>query len=268
MFCSRICKNLAGIDIDPISGEIGYLLQVRLQESYFILMRRTLSQVSYLSAFEKQKSLVERRIAGEISDCVWYLEHPPVVTWNPGRGLEHLIVSEDELNQHGVELIQTDRGGDVTYHGPGQLVGYPIVDLKNDGPCHRDLHAYMRGIEEAIIQVLTRLDLKPTRVEGRTGVWLENSGNLAKIAAIGVKSRRWVTSHGFALNISCDLTPFRDLIVPCGISDAAVTTLSDVLQERCPSIVELAEEIHRELSQQLARGLLVTYDGESLCEEF
>lgn len=221
--------------------------------------------VPYREALQTQQDLVARRQQGQIPDGVWYLEHPPVITWNRSRGLDHLRVDEEWLARRGVELVPTDRGGDITYHGPGQLVGYPIIDLAREGPCQRDLHAYLRCLEEVLIEFLADLGLEGRRVEERTGVWIPVPGGLSKIAAIGVRSRRWVSSHGFALNITCDLTPFRDLIVPCGIADAGVMTLEEALRQAgsspVPDPAEIAREIHGKLERSLARDLLLSFDG-------
>ena len=244
-------------------------------------------RIPYRPAFERQRELVSARLAGEVPDLVWYLEHPPVISFNPGRGDGHLRVAAERLDELGVALESTDRGGDVTYHGPGQLVGYPIVDLDDralDGGPERDggpgldggsagsgadLHLYLRLLEEALIQTLAVWGLEGFRSEGRTGVWLGGPRGPAKIAAIGVRARRWVTSHGFALNISCDLSPFRDLIVPCGIADAGVTSMDEALMEalmetpggRSPGIDEVVPVLHERLESVLNRRLAVTFDG-------
>ncbi len=244
-------------------------------------------RIPYRPAFERQRELVSARLAGEVPDLVWYLEHPPVISFNPGRGDGHLRVAAERLDELGVALESTDRGGDVTYHGPGQLVGYPIVDLDDralDGGPERDggsgldggaagsgadLHLYLRSLEEALIQTLAVWGLEGFRSKGRTGVWLGGPRGPAKIAAIGVRARRWVTSHGFALNISCDLSPFRDLIVPCGIANAGVTSMDEALMEalmetpggRSPGIDEVVPVLHERLESVLNRRLAVTFDG-------
>jgi lipoyl(octanoyl) transferase len=172
-----------------------------------------------------------------------------VVTWGAKGGAQHLRVPPETLLGRGVALLPTERGGDITYHGPGQLVGYPIISLGED----RDLHRYLRSIEEALIRALGEWGLRPGRVEGRTGVWVGDS----KIAAIGVRVARWITSHGFALNVDVDLSGF-DLIVPCGIAGAGVTSLERELSRAgrpCPTLPEAAAAVHLRLEEVLDRPL-------------
>jgi lipoyl(octanoyl) transferase len=213
------------------------------------LPRARLWRVEYADALHRQRELVGRRAAGEIPDSVWYLEHPPVVTWGAKGGAGHLRMEPRAILEQGVALLPTDRGGDVTYHGPGQLVGYPIVSLGAD----RDLHRYLRSLEEALIRVLGDQGLTGGRVPGRTGVWVGGD----KIAAIGVRVSRWITSHGFALNVDCDLSGFG-LIVPCGIADAGVTSLKRELERAghaCPSPEELVPMVHGRLEEALGKKL-------------
>ena len=180
---------------------------------------RRLGTVPYGDALALQDELVRRRRAGEIPDTLLLLEHPHVITLGSGSHDEHVLVSADERAARGIELFETGRGGDVTYHGPGQLVGYPIFDLKPD---RQDLHRYLRDIEQALIGVLSDFGLAGTRKEGLTGVWVDGR----KLAAIGVRvSSGWITSHGFALNVHTDLS-FFGTIVPCGIRDHDVGSLS------------------------------------------
>jgi lipoate-protein ligase B len=157
----------------------------------------------------------EARQKGEVGDTLLLCEHPPVYTL--GTNAEQ----QNVLNPHDIPVVRTDRGGDVTYHGPGQVVGYAICDL-NDR--NKDLHRFCRDLEEVMIRVLARYGLEGTRVAGRTGVWVGTE----KIGALGVRVRRWISTHGFALNVDCDLEPFNG-IVPCGIQDAGVTSLKKVL---------------------------------------
>jgi lipoyl(octanoyl) transferase len=177
----------------------------------------------YAEGLELQSRLVAERKAGLIPDQLLLLEHPPVITLGvkTRNDRSHVIGTHDMLLARGVEVIETGRGGDVTYHGPGQLVGYPIVDLKPD---RCDVHRYVRDLEEVLIQALATLGVEAERSQGLTGVWVESD----KIAAIGVRISRWITSHGFALNVNTDLAHF-DLIVPCGIRDRGVTSLQRVL---------------------------------------
>jgi lipoyl(octanoyl) transferase len=179
---------------------------------------RTLGRVAYADALELQRSLVVRRRTGDIPDQLLLLEHDHVITLGTSAHAEHVLLGEDERRLLGIELFETGRGGDVTYHGPGQLVGYPIIDLKPD---RCDLHRYVRDLEDVLIRTAADFSIAAGRVPGLTGVWVAGR----KLAAIGVRvSSGWITSHGFALNVSTDLA-FFDAIVPCGIRDRAVTSL-------------------------------------------
>ena len=185
----------------------------------------------YESARERQNELVSQRIAGEIGDTLVFTEHEPVFTLGLRRESEqHLVWDEAQLARQGVKVVKTNRGGDITYHGPGQIVGYPIVSLAQ----RQDLHAYLRFLEQVLINSLGTLGLAAARREGKTGIWL----GPRKIAAIGVAVRRWVAYHGFALNVSPDLSHFQG-IVPCGISAADGTVTS--LQAELGRNVDLAE---------------------------
>ncbi|HEX2207109.1 MAG TPA: lipoyl(octanoyl) transferase LipB [Longimicrobium sp.] len=183
---------------------------------------RRLGLISYGDALELQAELVKQRRAGEIPDTLLLLEHPHVITLGSGSHDENVLVSPEERAARGIELFDTGRGGDVTYHGPGQLVGYPIFDLKPD---RQDLHRYLRDIEEALIGVLADFGLRSGRKDGLTGVWVDDR----KLGAIGVRvSSGWITSHGFALNVTTDLS-FFGTIIPCGIRDHGVGSLSTEL---------------------------------------
>ena len=189
---------------------------------YSLTVRR-LGRVDYDAAVVLQKQLVEERRAGEIGDTLLLLEHPPVITLGARtRGKPtHIVASAEQLEHDGVAVRETGRGGDVTYHGPGQLVGYPIIDLNPD---RRDVHKYVRNLEDVLILALEAFGIAGTRVDGLTGVWVGPLGGEEKIAAIGVRISRWITSHGFALNVATDLNHFN-LIVPCGIADRGVTSI-------------------------------------------
>lgn len=180
-----------------------------------------LGEVSYEKAWKFQKELVECRRRGEIEDTLVFVEHPPVLTL--GRSWKHQNVLADAraLNEKGVEVYEVERGGDVTYHGPGQVVGYPIVNLADRG---RDLHRYLRDLEEVIIQAVGSYGCEAGRKEGLTGVWVGEE----KVCAFGVAVKSWVTYHGFALNVNTDLSYFS-LINPCGIQDKGVTSLAKLL---------------------------------------
>jgi lipoyl(octanoyl) transferase len=183
---------------------------------------RRLGILSYADALELQAELVKQRRADEIPDRLLLLEHPHVITLGSGSHDENVLAGPEERAARGIELFETGRGGDVTYHGPGQLVGYPIFDLKPD---RQDLHRYLRDIEAALIGVLSDFGIEGSRKEGLTGVW---AGDV-KLAAIGIRvSSGWITSHGFALNVTTDLSYFGT-IVPCGIRDHGVGSLSTVL---------------------------------------
>ena len=184
---------------------------------------RRLGRVGYADGLALQRALVEDRRAGRVDDLLLLLEHPHVLTLGVrgDRGRTHILASPDLLDSRGVEVHETGRGGDITYHGPGQIVGYPILDLRPD---RCDVHRYVRDLEEVLIRVAADFGVAASRVEGLTGVWVGRD----KLAAIGVRIARWITSHGFALNVSTDLDYF-DLIVPCGIADRGVTSLARLL---------------------------------------
>jgi len=195
-----------------------------------------LGQLGYLEALELQRSLARDRISGTIpQDLLLLVEHPPVVTLGRSSKQKHLVASPEFLQSKGVELYEVERGGDVTFHGPGQLVGYPIIDLKR----HRqDLHWYLRKIEEALINSLDDYGIPGERNTAYTGVWTRGK----KIASIGVHARDWVTWHGFALNVTTDLSYF-DLIVPCGIDGVAMTSISRELGSDDISMQDVRDRI-------------------------
>ena len=179
-----------------------------------------LGSTSYDEAWELQRAIAADVLAGERPDTVILLEHPPVVTVGRRTGDDELHLPADA----DVDVVETDRGGKSTYHGPGQLVCYPIVDLNRHG---RDVRRYCRDLEEALIRTLAAFGLEGTRIEGLTGVWLECPPR--KIASIGVHISRWVTTHGYALNVDLDLAPFTSWITACGLEDAAFTTIAHEL---------------------------------------
>ena len=173
----------------------------------------------YAEVLELQRDLRRRRIGGELGEDVLLLvEHPPVITLGRGTRSSSLPIAPAELERRGVEVFEVERGGDVTFHGPGQLVGYPILDL---GGHRQDLHWYLRSLEDALIQALGGLGIEAGRNPGLTGVWTAGR----KIASIGIHVKQWVTLHGFALNVTTDLDPF-DLIVPCGIRQVVMTSVA------------------------------------------
>jgi lipoyl(octanoyl) transferase len=180
---------------------------------------RRLGLVPYADGLELQRRLVDERKAGRIPDTLLLLQHPHVLTIGVKKdGRQHILASPDRLQTLGVDVFETGRGGDVTYHGPGQLVGYPIFDLNPD---RRDVHKYVRDLEEVMIRACADYGIDAGRVAGFSGAWIGDE----KIGAIGVRISRWITSHGFAFNVTTDID-FFNLIVPCGISDKGVTSLA------------------------------------------
>ena len=206
---------------------------------------RRLGRVGYESGLELQKTLVEQRKQAEIPDQLLLLEHPDVITLGvkARNDRSHVLETPEALAARGVALFETGRGGDVTYHGPGQLVGYPILDLKPD---RCDVHRYVRDLEEVLIRAVAEFEVPAGRVEGLTGIWVGEPGREDKLAAIGVRISRWVTSHGFALNVNTDLSRFG-LIVPCGIVGRGVTSLQRLLGRPVP-MAEVEEAVIRQFA--------------------
>jgi lipoyl(octanoyl) transferase len=218
-----------------------------------------LGLMGYAEAWELQKRMVAARKSHGIEDVLLLCEHPHVITLGRNGKRENLLASEHVLRQKGVELHATDRGGDITYHGPGQIVGYPILNLS---AIRRDVVWYVRMLEEAMIRATAELGIAAGREPGKTGVWVESGHADEKLAAIGVHISRWVTSHGFAYNVSTDLRYF-DLIVPCGIRDRKATSLEKLLghsvdgKEVAPRIARhLGELFGLEMKEATRRGLL------------
>jgi lipoyl(octanoyl) transferase len=198
---------------------------------------RRLGRISYQSGLDLQDELVGLRREGKIPDQLLLLEHPHVITLGTSSQEEHVLLTRAEREDLGIQLFQVGRGGDATYHGPGQLVGYPVLSL---APDRRDLHRYLRDLEEVLLLTLRHFGIPGRREEGLTGVWVPEG----KLAAIGVRvSSGWITSHGFALNVNPDLTYFSS-IVPCGIQDRPVASMASVLgravvlDEVIPTLVE------------------------------
>ena len=188
-----------------------------------VLEVRSLGLLPYGTALETQRKLVAARHSGVVGDQLLLLEHPAVITVGVSgrRRRDHVLATPDELRGKGIELLDVPRGGDVTFHGPGQLVGYPIIDLKPD---RCDVHRYVRDLEEVLIRTVASFGVVAGRVAGLTGVWVGDD----KLAAIGVRLSRWVASHGFALNVAPDLDQFR-LIVPCGLQGRGVTSIERLI---------------------------------------
>jgi len=204
-----------------------------------------LGTVDYAEAHRLQKDLQARRITGEIGDVVLLLEHPPVLTLGRSAKDRHVLAPREALEAQGISVHEVGRGGDVTYHGPGQLVAYPIIDLKPD---RRDVRKYVWSLEETMIRTCADFGLSASRVPGLNGAWIDDR----KVGAVGVRISRWVTMHGLALNANSDLSHF-DLIVPCGIADKAVTSLSAELG-RTVGVTDVVEP--------LARHLAALYDAD------
>ncbi len=177
--------------------------------------------LDYQQAWDLQKELQQRRIKNECSDTLILTEHPHTYTIGKGGGEENLVASESSLKREGIKVYRIERGGDITYHGPGQVVGYPILDLHD---YYLDTLRFLRDLEEVIILTLKDYSVEAGRIEGLTGVWVDGE----KIAALGVKMSRWVTMHGFAFNINPDLAYYQN-IIPCGIADKPVTSLKKIL---------------------------------------
>jgi lipoyl(octanoyl) transferase len=207
--------------------------------------------IGYAEAYALQKRVVAARKAGAIEDVLLFCEHPPVITLGRSGKRENLLASEHVLRQKGVEFHASDRGGDITYHGPGQIVGYPILNL---GAIRRDVVWYVRTLEEAMIRATAEFGISAGRVAGKTGIWVRVGNTEEKLAAIGVHISRWVTSHGFAYNVSTDLRNF-DLIVPCGIADRKATSLEKLLGRKVEEH-EVAPRIAKHLGELL--GLAIT----------
>jgi lipoyl(octanoyl) transferase len=205
--------------------------------------------VPYADALALQRSLVADRQAGRVGDLLILLEHPHVLTLGVrgDGGRSHILAAPDMLAARGVEVHETGRGGDITYHGPGQVVGYPIIDLKPD---RCDVHRYVRDLEEVLIRTAADYRIEARRLPGLTGVWVGDE----KLAAIGVRIARWVTSHGFAMNVTTELEYFR-LIVPCGIADRGVTSLARLVGRTIAP---------REVEDRIAVNFGVVFDREPL----
>ena len=215
------------------------------------LLITDLGLLSWSDAYALQRRIVAARKAGAIDDVLLFCEHPHVLTLGRNASQKNLLASENVLRQKNVELRETNRGGDITYHGPGQIVGYPILNLDL---IRRDVHWYVRALEETMIRASADFGVTSYRIHGKTGIWIQPPGNISeeKLAAIGVHISRWVTSHGFAYNVSTDLRYF-DLIIPCGIADRKATSLEKLLHRN----VSL-EEVKPRLTHHLAELFSLT----------
>jgi len=193
-----------------------------------------LDSIDYKEAWDLQKAVHQLRVENKIEDVLFLLEHPHTYTLGKTADKENLVGDKKYLNENKISVYDIDRGGDITYHGPGQIVGYPIISLTN---WQQDTHRYLRAIEEIIIRVCAEYDLQGSRVDKYTGVWIEDR----KICAIGIKVSRWITMHGFAFNVNTDLKLFNG-IIPCGITDKDVTSLNRELKTEI-QITEVKEKI-------------------------
>ncbi len=210
--------------------------------------------ISYREGWERQRELVALRQQDEIPDTLILLEHTPTVTYGKTTNPAHLLLSEDEYAQRGIELIATDRGGDVTYHGPGQLVGYPILHL---GEGRRDLHRYVRTLEDLVIQSVTALGVEGAgRAPWHAGVWVGNG----YLAALGVKVSRWVTHHGLAINVSETVHSHFSTIIPCGVAEKQVVTVNELIRKPV-ALDEAASVISRFAGRTLTTSFLATLDS-------
>ncbi len=216
-----------------------------------------LGLITYTEASSLQQRLVAARKAGAIDDVLLFCEHPHVITLGRNANRSNLLASESVLRQKNVELYPTNRGGDITYHGPGQIVGYPIVNLDK---IKRDIGWYVRALEEAMIRASADFGVVAYRVPGKTGIWVKSLPTEEKLGAIGVHISRWVTSHGFAYNVSTDLRYF-DLIVPCGIPDRKATSLEKLL-ERTVFASEVKARLSHHLADLLSLSLLAASRAE------
>ncbi len=218
------------------------------------LQVRRLGVVPYADALQMQRQLVEERRAEHLPDLLLLLQHPAVITvgnkGDGGRG--NIVAPPEQLGRLGIEVHETGRGGDVTYHGPGQIVGYPILDLRPD---RCDVHRYVRDVEDVMIRVCGDYGISAGRIAGLTGTWV----GAEKIGAIGVRISRWITSHGFAFNVTTNLEHFR-LIVPCGIGDRRVTSLAQ-LTGTSPRIETVEESFIRHFGVVFEREPLVTTEA-------
>lgn len=248
------------------AGSPAYNIPVSLRVINVIFLGR----VDYSTALSLQHTLVHLVKEARIGHTLLLLEHPPVITLGRNAGAGNIVASRDFLSNHGIELHETDRGGDVTFHGPGQLVGYPIFDLRAFEPRVGAVD-FVRKIEESLIRTCGDLGVVTNRIPGLTGVWTEST-QPAKIAAIGVHISRAVTSHGFALNVNTDLDYFK-LIVPCGISDKPVTSLaremeqsSLSIQKQPPALDQMAELVSRNFGRVFEAQTLWLESLDSLLE--
>ena len=217
-----------------------------------------LGVIDYKEAWDLQQEIHAKRVLGEVEDILFLLEHPNTYTLGKTAHKANLISSEDYLKQNQISVYDIDRGGDITYHGPGQIVGYPIIDLNN---WFKDTHKYLRALEEVIIKTCNDYGLKSERNPKHTGVWIGDK----KIAAIGIKVSRWVTMHGFAFNVNTDLNLFSG-IIPCGIQDKTVTSLKQELRNEI-NIQEVKEKLLKNFIQLFEYSTVTSRDNEEVLHQ-
>ena len=222
-----------------------------------ILTYCDLGIIDYKEAWNLQNEIHSKRVSGEVEDYLLLLEHPNTYTLGKTAHKENLISSEDYLKKNQIAVYDIDRGGDITYHGPGQIVGYPIIDLNN---WQKDSHKYLRALEEVIIKTCRDYDLKCERNPKHTGVWIGDR----KIAAIGIKISRWITMHGFAFNVNTDLNLFNG-IIPCGIQDKSVTSLSNELKIEI-DIQEVKEKLLKNFTAFFSYGKVMVIQKEEIIQ--
>ncbi len=234
-----------------------------------------LGRIDYAESLELQRQLVALRKQQRIGDVLLLMEHSPVLTLGRNAHRSNILASDQDLARRGISVHEIDRGGDVTYHGPGQIVGYPILDLRGEFPDKKGPHLgaveYVRWLEETLIRTCAEYGMLTQRIAGRTGVWTLSGGSIAekKIVAIGVHISQGITSHGFAWNVTTDLRDFR-LIVPCGIADCAVTSLEEEIDAHSgtmPTMEQATHAVARNFGRVFGRQVLWTESVEALTQE-
>ena len=223
-----------------------------------ILTYCDLGFINYKEAWDLQQEIHSKRVSNEVDDFFFLLEHPNTYTLGKTAHKENLIGNEDYLKENHISVYDIDRGGDITYHGPGQIVGYPIIDLNN---WFKDTHKYLRALEEVIIKTCFEYGLNCERNQKYTGVWIGDR----KIAAIGIKVSRWITMHGFAFNVNTDLNLFNG-IIPCGIQDKAVTSMKQEL-DREISIQEVKEKLLKKFTELFEYTFVISRDREEILQQ-
>jgi lipoyl(octanoyl) transferase len=223
-----------------------------------ILTYCDLGFIDYKESWELQQEIHSKRVSGEVDDFLFLLEHPNTYTLGKTAHKENLIGSDDYLKKNQISVYDIDRGGDITYHGPGQIVGYPIIDLNN---WFKDTHKYLRALEEVIIKTCGDYGLNSERNSKHTGVWIGDR----KIAAIGIKVSRWVTMHGFAFNVNTDLNLFNG-IIPCGIQDKSVTSMKQELNREV-SIQEVKEKLLKNFTELFEYTSVISKDKEEILQQ-